>query len=257
MLCMSGILTILGWLVLSPSNRISYSRSPKSRTTKATGGTTHTLRPKSYHTSSSVPRTYIHSIRISTLNIFHLSFSKLNRSLTQGDGQCGLSDWWLHYGCSELGHGGLQDQGLAGSHGPHLVTTYNESKLKEKEQRVLCALHIACSLILDDCTISLVMRAGNTPRKVRIEHFMSWYGTDCEHVSDFWQFPLLLGVPGDQGCLLHFWMRKHHVKEHGLWFVDCWVKWGGHQQFYLWRMGRPWCMKLRRTMRSVNAAFQH
>ena len=46
------------------------------------GGTTHTLRPKSYQTSSSVPRAYILSIRISTPNIFRQSFSKLNRSLT-------------------------------------------------------------------------------------------------------------------------------------------------------------------------------
>ena len=46
------------------------------------GGTTHTLRPKSYQTSSFVSRTYILSIRISTPNIFRQSFSKLNRSLT-------------------------------------------------------------------------------------------------------------------------------------------------------------------------------
>ena len=46
------------------------------------GSTTHTLRPKSYHTSSSVPQTYIHSIWISTPNIFRLSSSKLKRSLT-------------------------------------------------------------------------------------------------------------------------------------------------------------------------------
>ena len=46
------------------------------------GGTTHTLRPKSYQTSSSVSRTYILPIWISTLNIFRQSFSKLNRSLT-------------------------------------------------------------------------------------------------------------------------------------------------------------------------------
>ena len=42
------------------------------------------LRPKSYHTSSSVPWTYIHSIRISAPDIFRLSFSKLNCSLTPG-----------------------------------------------------------------------------------------------------------------------------------------------------------------------------
>ena len=47
-----------------------------------TGSTTHTLRPKSYHTSSSVLQTYIHSIWISTPDIFCLSFSKLNHSLT-------------------------------------------------------------------------------------------------------------------------------------------------------------------------------
>ena len=41
------------------------------------------LRPKSYQTSSSVPRTYIHSIQISTPDIFCLSFSKLNCSLTE------------------------------------------------------------------------------------------------------------------------------------------------------------------------------
>ena len=49
---------------------------------KATGSTTHTLRPKSYYTSSSVSQTYIHSIRILTPNKFCLYLSKLNRSLT-------------------------------------------------------------------------------------------------------------------------------------------------------------------------------